>query len=178
MLRSALGWSLFFIGISVALLGFGDAGTALFSQRTAAVSQPGSKFATPDGFVARLQIPRLGSSLYVVNANRPRDFRRGPGMILGSAEPGEHGNCIIAGHRDLHFRVLKDIKVGDEIQIETNQGRFQYRVASMDIVGAQDSEALSAGYSGQLTLVTCYPFYYIGPAPKRFIVKAYLQGQS
>jgi len=169
---------LFFAGVSLALIGFGDAGTALFSQYRAAAAQPAPNRAMPDGFVAKLEIPRLDSSLYVVNARRPRDFRRGPGIIVGSSEPGDRGNCIIAGHRDLHFRVLKDIKIGDEIQVETDQGRFEYRVASTEIVGARDSEALNAEHPGQLTLVTCYPFYYVGSAPKRFIVRAFLQGQS
>ena len=177
-MRRLLGWILLVAGIGFALAGLFDAATAWWDQPIVGTALDKSIPAVPDGFAAKLEIPRLDASLYVVKAKTSRDFRRGPGYIVGSSLPGQSGNTIIAGHRDLHFRVLKDIAVGDVIEIETKQGRFRYRVSSTQIVGAKDRDALRPSYPQQLTLVTCYPFYYVGPAPKRFLVKAYLLNQS
>jgi sortase A len=169
---------LLFAGVSLALIGFSDAGVAWLSQRDATIGAATESISLPPGFVSKLEIPRLNASLFVVNAKSQRDFRRGPGFIVGSSSPGQKGNCIIAGHRDLHFRILKDVKVGDDIAIETEHGLFRYRVSSAEVVSRYDRDALRPEYAKQLTLVTCYPFYYIGPAPKRYVVKAYLLSQS
>ncbi len=176
-MRRVLGWTFLLIGVCLAALGLGDAGIAWWSQRQP-VEPASLVFSTPPGFTAKLEIPRLDASLYLVNEKTPRDLRRGPGFIYGSVAPGDHGNCIIAGHRDLHFRFLKDIRVGDVVTIETKQGQFRYRVSSAEVVKATDRDALRPSYPRQLTLVTCYPFFYVGPAPKRFLVKAYLLDQS
>lgn len=171
-MRSFFGWILLIGGLSVALVGLCDAGVAWLSQHPL-MYDSSTGVALPPGFAARLSMPRLDSSLYVVEAKHARDLRRGPGYIQGSVKPGDPGNCIIAGHRDLHFRVLKDIRVGDEIELDTARGHFTYRVAATEVVGATDRNALKAVYPRQLTLVTCFPFYYVGRAPKRFIVTAY-----
>src|ERR1044071_4392512 len=84
--------------------------------------------------LAKLVIPRLDAELYVVEGDDARALRRGPGHLPGSALPGAEGNCIIAGHRDTHFRVLKDIREGDDIVLETARGKFLYRVRSTKIV--------------------------------------------
>ncbi len=169
-------------GIVLASLGLKDAGIAWWEQRQALiheapapVSSATRAYKAPEGFVAKMTIPRLDRSVYVVKASSDRDLRRGPGYYAGTTEPGEFGNCIIAGHRDLHFRMLKNVKVGDEIDIESPAGRFNYRVASIQVVNQNDTAALRAAYPRQLTLVTCYPFYYVGPAPKRLIVRAVIQ---
>ena len=172
-MRPALGWILLIGGALLAVIGFCDAGTAWWTQYQADAAAVNDGVAVPEGFVSRLSIPRLDASLYVVTAETARDLKRGPGYIRGSVGPGERGNCIIAGHRDLHFRVLKDIQVGDEIELQTKQDRLSYKVSSIDIVSPDNRGALRAVYPEQLTLVTCFPFYYVGPAPKRFIVKAY-----
>ena len=86
--------------------------------------------------------------------------------------PGQPGNCIIAAHRDTHFRVLKDILPGDRIVLETREGQYTYRVKSTRIVLPTDTESLQPTRDAELHLITCYPFYYVGNAPKRFIVQA------
>ena len=86
--------------------------------------------------------------------------------------PGNAGNAVIAGHRDTHFRMLKDVTVGDEIQIDVNGERFLYRIVDTRIVPPTDTSAVHSSRERMLTLVTCYPFYFIGPAPERFVVRA------
>src|SRR5579871_4321304 len=124
--------------------------------------------------LATLAIPRLNTHLYVVEGDDAGNLRRGPGHLMGSAMPGAPGNCVIAGHRDTHFRVLKDIRKGDLIVLETSTGRFCYRVQSTSVVSPEDVAALRPASDAQLHLITCYPFYYVGPAPKRFVVQAAL----
>jgi sortase A len=128
--------------------------------------------------VARLRIPRLGTDLYVVEGDGAGELRRGPGHMAGTALPGTTGNCIIAGHRDTHFRVLKDIRAGDDIFLETHAGIFIYRVERTSIVTPDDTSSLRPTAEAQLNLITCYPFRYTGPAPKRFVVKAVLAGRT
>jgi sortase A len=126
---------------------------------------------------AKLTIPRLGTELYVVEGDGDNELRRAPGHLTGSAMPGGMGNCVIAGHRDTHFRVLKDIRAGDDIVLETSAGEFLYRVNDTKIVAPTNTEPIEDGARPQLSLVTCYPFYYVGSAPKRFIVQARLAGE-
>jgi sortase A len=126
--------------------------------------------------IAKLAIPRLGSELYVVEGDGARELRRGPGHLSGTAFPGQNGNCVIAGHRDTHFRVLKDIRKGDDIVIETAAGKFLYRVRSMRVVSPRNVSALQPTSDAELNLITCYPFYYLGSAPKRLVVEAALAG--
>jgi sortase A len=99
----------------------------------------------------------------------------GPEWIHGSPAPGSAGNTIIAGHRDTHFRFLKDVKTGDLLQLDYAGQRFHYRITRLKIVDKTDLSVLQPTPRPTLTLVTCYPFYYIGAAPKRFIVSALLQ---
>jgi sortase A len=143
-----------------------------FEQQTA--PKPSPFHSSPDA-IARLEIPRLGADLYVVEGDGARQLRLGPGHIAGTALPGQYGNCIIAGHRDTHFRVLKDIRAGDEIVLETRQGEYRYRVETTQVVSQRDLRPLRPTRDAELHLVTCYPFYYIGSAPKRFIVRANLE---
>lgn len=127
--------------------------------------------------VAKLSIPRLGTQLYVVEGDDEADLRRGPGHMPGTAFPGTRGNSVIAGHRDTHFRVLKDIRKGDDIVVETSAGQFLYRVHDTSIVPPSNTSALQPSAGPELHLITCYPFYYVGNAPKRFVVDARLAGQ-
>lgn len=126
--------------------------------------------------IAKLTIPRLDAKLYIVEGVDTAELRRGPGHMPGTAMPGADGNCVIAGHRDTHFRVLKDIRRGDDIVLETNGGQFLYRVKSTQIVPPTDTAVLNPTTQPTLTVITCYPFYYLGAAPKRFIVRAELAG--
>ena len=123
--------------------------------------------------VAKLIIPRLDTELYVVEGTDAADLRRGPGHLTGTAMPGEAGNCVIAGHRDTHFRILREIRRGDSIVIERDGRRFVYRVNSLAVVSPADTSSLRPA-PGTLHLITCYPFSYIGSAPKRMVVEARL----
>jgi sortase A len=125
---------------------------------------------------AKLTIPRLDTELYVVEGDGTADLRRGPGHLPGTAMPGDDGNCVIAGHRDTHFRVLKDLKKGDDIILQTSRGQFLYRVEHMRVVPPTYTAPLRPTTDAELHLITCYPFYYVGSAPKRFVVQAQLAG--
>jgi sortase A len=127
--------------------------------------------------VAKLSIARLGAELYVVEGTDAGDLRLGPGHMPGTALPGETGNCVIAGHRDTHFRILRKIRAGDQIALETAEGRFVYTVDGTQIVKPTDLSSLAPSKSGVLHLITCYPFYFLGHAPKRFVVDAKLDTQ-
>jgi len=125
--------------------------------------------------VAKLIIPRLSAELYVVEGDGAAELRRGPGHVEGTVLPGQAGNCVIAGHRDTHFRVLKDIRKGDEIILQTGSSQFTYRVNGTQVVLPTNTASLKPSASAQLHLITCYPFYYLGSAPKRFVVQADLE---
>ncbi len=99
-------------------------------------------------------------------------LRRGAGRIPNTASPGEPGNVGIAAHRDSFFRPLERIEKGDEVRLTTTLGSFDYEVQWTAIVDPNHVEVLDATAEPSLTLVTCYPFYYVGRAPKRFIVRA------
>jgi sortase A len=149
----------------------------LDTPETRAVTRPAALRSVRRGeTLAKLKIPRLDAELYVIEGDGPRELRRGPGHLLGTALPGEKGNCIIAGHRDTHFRVLKDIREGDDIVLETDTGQYLYRVRKIHIVAPENTSALRPTTHAALNLITCYPFYYVGSAPKRFVVEARLTG--
>jgi sortase A len=137
--------------------------------------EPQPKSAVKTGEVlGRVDIPRLGISVAVLQGSGSRTLRLGAGHIEGTALPGEPGNSGIAGHRDTFFRGLKDIQLNDEIEIQTATGLFRYQVDWVKVVEPTDITVLEPSTTGStLTLVTCYPFYFVGPAPKRFVVRAH-----
>jgi sortase A len=122
--------------------------------------------------LGRIEIPRLGMMVAILEGTTTRTLRLGVGHIDGTALPGESGNTGIAGHRDTYFRPLKDIRQGDEIQIQTATGLSRYTVDWVKIVTPDDTGILAPAAESSITLVTCYPFYFLGAAPKRFIVHA------
>jgi sortase A len=122
--------------------------------------------------IGRLEIPRLKLSVMVREGADERTLSRAVGHIPGTALPGRLGNVGLAGHRDTFFRALRDIREDDTIEFETTQGTYRYAVKSTRIVTPRDVSVLAASGGENLTLVTCYPFYYVGSAPKRFIVRA------
>ncbi len=122
--------------------------------------------------VGKLFIPRLGLSTVVVEGDDESNLRISAGHIPGTALPGNSGNIGIAGHRDTFFRPLKDIRNTDILELSTPQGTVRYRVSSTKVVYPSDVQVLQPTGTDSVTLVTCYPFYYVGAAPKRFIVHA------
>jgi sortase A len=122
--------------------------------------------------VGRLEIPKLNLSVMVMEGTGSRTLRLGAGRIRGTATPWTTGNMVIAGHRDTFFKPLKGIKKNDVITFTTVEGTKKYTVTSTSIVMPTDTHVLNPSAQNMITLVTCYPFYYIGPAPKRFIVQA------
>ena len=124
--------------------------------------------------VGRLEIPRLGVSAVVRTGSDARTLRLAVGHIPGTAFPGDPGNAGLAAHRDTFFRRLGEIKAGDEVRVVTPDGTFRYEVEGTKVVEPTDVWVLDPTERPSLTLVTCYPFRYIGPAPRRFIVRAVL----
>jgi sortase A len=125
-----------------------------------------------EGLIGRIEIQRLGLSAIVMEGTSTRTLRRALGHMSGTALPGETGNVGISGHRDTFFRPLRNIERNDVITLSTTRGEYRYRVLSTRIVDPSDIDVLDPGETETLTLVTCYPFYFVGPAPKRFIVRA------
>lgn len=128
--------------------------------------------------VGRLSIPRLRVRAIIREGTTNRTLAVALGHIEGTAMPGDPGNMGIAGHRDTLFRALRNVRNGDDITFETTRETWFYRVEKTMIVGPTDVAVLNAGRARELTLVTCYPFDYVGAAPKRFIVKAELLSES
>jgi len=122
--------------------------------------------------LAVLRIPKIGLEVPVLPGTDDRTLDRAVGHIEGTAQPGTDGNSGLAGHRDGFFRGLKDITAGDEIALDTLTGTQVYRVERTWGVKPDDVSVLDPTATSTLTLVTCYPFYYVGSAPRRFIVRA------
>src|SRR5262249_281565 len=99
-----------------------------------------------------------------------KDLLAGPGHLPKTAQPGQPGNVVITGHRDTYFRHIYELNEGDEILIQRNAKTFRYQVTGKKIVLPEDVSVIAPSDEARLTLVTCYPTYYIGPAPKRLIV--------
>jgi sortase A len=119
-----------------------------------------------------LRIPVVEIEVPVSEGTGETVLSRGAGLIVGSAPPGSHGNVAIAAHRDTFFRGLKDITVGDLIELDTLDRPRTYRVTELSVVEPTDVHVLADTGEPVLTLVTCYPFYFVGHAPQRFIVRA------
>jgi sortase A len=140
-----------------------------------AVSPASAKFSPPvpaGGMIGRLEIPRLGLSVMILEGTEKTTLRRAAGHIPGTPLPGQPGNVGISAHRDSFFRPLRNIRRDDIITLTTLSGEYRYRVVSTKIVRPSDVTVLAPGSIDSLTLVTCYPFYFVGAAPDRFIVRA------
>jgi sortase A len=125
-----------------------------------------------DAPLAVLRIPKVGLTVPVFNGTSERNLNRGAGRIEGTAQLGEPGNVGIAAHRDGFFRALKDVQVGDVLVMERATATDTYRIVSTTIVDPSDVSVLDPTLTSSVTLVTCYPFYFVGSAPQRFIVHA------
>jgi sortase A len=122
--------------------------------------------------LGQIEIPRIGLSSIILEGTEASTLRRAVGHIPGTALPGQPGNLCIAGHRDTFFRPLRRVKSGDEVVVKTPTGTALYRVQSAQVVRPEDAQVLDNTPVDVVTLVTCYPFHFIGTAPKRFVVRA------
>ena len=123
--------------------------------------------------LGRIEISSVGLAAMIMEGVDGRTLRHAVGHIPGTPLPGQPGNVALAGHRDTFFRGLRNIHKDDEITLTTLHGSYRYRVDSTQVVEPQDTGVLNNSADDILTLVTCYPFYFVGPAPKRFIVRAH-----
>jgi sortase A len=123
--------------------------------------------------LGRIEIGAIGLSAMILEGTDSRTLRRSVGHFTRTVLPGQQGNVAIAGHRDTFFRGLRNIQKNDEITLTTLRGTDHYRVDSTQVVDPEDMRALEYSDKSILTLVTCYPFYFVGPAPQRFIVRAH-----
>ncbi len=122
--------------------------------------------------MGQIEIPSLALRALILQGDTPEILRRGVGHLPGTPMPGEWGNIALAGHRDTFFRTLRQVRLGDVITLQTFSQKFEYRVQSTSIVSAADIHVLAPSVGRELTLVTCFPFDYVGAAPNRFIVRA------
>jgi sortase A len=143
-------------------------------ERVLVAAQPpgGALPAIHGGVIGRLEISRLGLSVMVMEGTDTTTLRRAVGHITATGLPGQPGNVGIAGHRDSFFRPLKHVLQRDVITFTTLSGEYRYRVVSTRVVSPSDVTVLDPSGTEVLTLVTCYPFYFVGSAPDRFIVRA------
>jgi sortase A len=122
--------------------------------------------------VGKLEIPDIGLSVMIAEGTSGRVLSRAVGHLRDTAFPGELGNVVLAGHRDTFFRRLGSLKTGDVIKVLTPQAQYVYGVRFTRVISPRETWVLDPSDGRTLTLVTCYPFYFIGPAPERFIVRA------
>jgi sortase A len=179
-------WVAYFFEWVLLGLGFGCLAVYAFAtvearrfqaEQTAAFERAASERAAPariaeGGLVGMLDVPRLKLSTPVIEGDDEQTLERAVGHLPDTPMPWEAGNSAIAGHRDGLFRPLKDLKIGDEIRFRTTRDEFRYRVTRTAIVKPDDVSVLQPRSGTTLTLITCYPFYYVGSAPKRFVVHA------
>jgi len=139
-------------------------------SRVAAYKKSLLEWATPA--MALLRIERLGLRVPVFEGTDELVLNRGAGWIVGTAKPGDRGNVGIAGHRDGFFRLLEDLQSGDRVELATPAATLTFAVDAIAIVDPSDVYVLGPAPTPSLTLVTCYPFYFVGSAPRRFVVHA------
>jgi len=126
------------------------------------------------GTLGRIEISTIGLEAMILEGTDARTLRRAVGHIPGTPLPGQRGNIVITGHRDTFFRPLLHIRINNEIRLTTLGGSYRYLVDFTKVVEPDDTEVMDNIDDSVLTLVTCYPFYFVGPAPKRFIVRAHM----
>ena len=175
---TALGWAL---SVTVIRIGYQAGQARNFSrmERAAAAQPEALAAARPDigadpRLLGRIEIPRLGLAAIVREGDDAATLAVAVGHVPGTARLGERGNVVLAGHRDTFFRALRNIKRHDTIRISTPFRHDDYVVNLTEVVGPKETRVLESTRDGLLTLVTCYPFGFVGHAPRRFIVRASL----
>ncbi len=143
---------------------------AQWERQAASANVPGVPRINADDLLTRVVIPKIDLDSIVVEGVSRKMLSEGPGHIKGTAAPGEPGNAVISAHRDTFFRHIYELNKGDEILVKRGGKIFHYQVTGKKIVMPDDVAVLKQTTDPQLTLITCYPTYYIGPAPKRLVV--------
>jgi sortase A len=146
-------------------------------QRLAQESPTQQAHELKDDGMIRLVIPKIELTSFIVEGTNHKSLLLGPGHLTHTAEPGEAGNAVISGHRDTFFRHLHELDKGDQLLVERGGKRYVYEVTGKKIVEPNDLSVTRQSSDSQLTLITCYPTYYIGPAPKRLVVFSKLENQ-
>jgi sortase A len=175
--------------VGVALLGYvGSEYWAMYHEQRALQREwqaqqkaiPSTSEAAPvkDDGLTRVFIPKINLDVIVVEGTNHRALRIGPGHVKSTPAPGEDGNSVISAHRDTFFRHIYELAKGDEIQVRREGRTFTFQVTGKKIVEPNDVSVLKNSPDARLTLITCYPTYYIGPAPQRLIVFSKLVGDS
>jgi sortase A len=141
-----------------------------WQRQAATISAPGHADISREQMLTRLVIPKIEVDAIVVEGASRKDLSAGPGHMKLTAQPGETGNAVITAHRDTFFRHIYELNKGDHIQVRRSGRTFTYEVTGKRIVMPEDISVIKPTDNPQLTLITCYPTYYIGPAPKRLVV--------
>jgi sortase A len=139
-------------------------------QQQLAMPAPGRPKLTGIDLLTRVSIPKINLDAIVVEGASRKQLSIGPGHMKQTAMPGEPGNAVITGHRDTFFRHIYELQKGDEIVVRRNGQVFRYEVTGKKIVKPEDVSVLKQTPDPRLTLITCYPTYYIGPAPERLVI--------
>lgn len=143
---------------------------AQWEKQVSTASTPGLPKLSPEEMLTRVSIPKINLDAIVVEGATPKQLSIGPAHITATAFPGDTGNAVITGHRDTFFRHIYELQKGDVILVRRNGDVFKYEVTGKKIVKPEDVSVLNQTPDAQLTLITCYPTYYIGPAPDRLVV--------
>ncbi len=173
-----LEWLLIGIGVgALSVVGYEVVEARRFqAQRAAEFARLAQAYASVSvrtgGLIGMLDVPRLKLTTPVIEGDDDKMLRRAAGHLPDTPLPWQGGNSAIAGHRDGLFRSLKGIRIGDEIRFRTTRDEFRYRVTGTSIVAPDDISVLESRGAASLTLITCYPFTFIGNAPQRFIIHA------
>ena len=185
--RKVFSWA--FIAIGILLLGYVTGQywqmyrsqknlEAEWQRQAATVSVPGHADISAEQMLTRLVIPKIDMDAIVVEGASRRDLSEGPGHMKQTAQPGETGNAVITAHRDTFFRHIYELNKGDQIEVRRSGRTFTYAVTGKRIVKPEDISVIKQTNDPQLTLITCYPTYYIGPAPERLVVFSRLVGSD
>jgi sortase A len=151
---------------------------AEWERQAASANTPAAPVIPPDQMLTRVVIPKIGLDAIVVEGASRKELSEGPGHMKQTAMPGQTGNAVITGHRDTFFRHIYELVKGDRIQVRRAGSVFTYEVTGKKIVMPEDVSVIRQTPDPQLTLITCYPTYYIGPAPKRLVVFSKLVDSS
>lgn len=138
-------------------------------ERQAAASSAAAPAAAASA-LTRISIPKIGLDAIVLEGASRKQLSRGPAHVAETALPGEKGNAVITAHRDTFFRHIFELDKGDEIDVQRNGRLFRYQVTGKKVVQPDDVSVLRPSGGAELTLITCYPIYYIGPAPERLVI--------